>query len=289
MAEPAAPIVSVVIPMRDRAATIEAAIRSILFQTMPDWELILIDDGSRDDGPARVAAFGDPRINLIRHESSRGISCRRNQGTRLARGEFIAIMDSDDVCYPERFAVQVEKLRSDPTIDLLASNAVVFRRHGEAYGIFLTPQTHERIAADPYAGFFFPHPTWCGRSDWFRQHPYDERLPTAMDQDLLLRTAASSRFAAVDKILLGYRKERIHFTKNLLARTNRSRALWRYAVQADGHRRAAKEIAASFAEFAADIVTIGLGGGERLLHEKIPPLSNPEDIAKWHEVWRSVS
>ena len=195
--------------VRDSAATLNLAICSIIWQTLTDWELVLIDDGSRDDSAARAVAFGDPRIRIVRHEESRGLACRLNEAVRLARGEFIARMDADDICYPERLAVQVGVLQSDPRIDVLASKALVFRRQGEIVGVMSTPKTHEEIVAQPYRGFMFPHPTWCGRAAWFRKYQYDERLWITQDQELLLRAAGSSRFAAVNKILFGYRKERL--------------------------------------------------------------------------------
>src|SRR5450759_3790092 len=98
--------------MRDSAATLNFAIRSIIWQTLTDWELILINDGSHDDGAARAAKFGDPRIRIRRHDESRGLAYRLNEAVRLARGEFIARMDADDICYQERLAVQVGGLRS---------------------------------------------------------------------------------------------------------------------------------------------------------------------------------
>ena len=207
------PVVSVIMSMRDSAATLNSAIRSIIWQTLTDWELILIDDGSHDDGAARAAKFGDPRIRIIRHDESRGLACRLNEAVRLARGEFIARMDADDICYPERLAVQVGILRSDPGIDLLASKTLVFKRQGEIVGVMPAPATHDEIVARPYRGFPFTHPTWCGRAAWFRKYQYDERLWITQDQELLLRAAESSRLSAVNKILLGYRKERIRLDK----------------------------------------------------------------------------
>jgi glycosyltransferase involved in cell wall biosynthesis len=155
----AAPIVSVIMSMRDSAATIDAAIRSIIWQSFTDWELILIDDGSRDDGAARAAKFADSRIRIVPHPESRVPACRRNEAVDLARGEFIAIMDADDICYPERLAVQVSVLRSNPGIDVLATKAVLFRRRGEVLGVMRTPATHEEIVAYPYRGFPSTHPT----------------------------------------------------------------------------------------------------------------------------------
>jgi glycosyltransferase involved in cell wall biosynthesis len=284
-----APIVSVIMSMRDSAATIDAAIRSIICQTLTSWELILIDDGSRDDSAARAAAFGDPRIRIIRYEESRGPACRRNEAVRLARGEWIAVMDADDICYPERLAVQVGVLRSAPKIDVLASKAMVFRRQGEIVGVMPAPATHDEIVARPYRGFSFTHPTWCGKAAWFRKHQYDEKLRVVEDQELLLRAAASSHFAAIDKILLGYRKERINLSKSIRERTLFSRAIWRHAQQSGAYARAVTDIALQLAKFAADAVATGLGAEEWLLKQKLISPLTPDEAAQWRRIWSDIS
>jgi glycosyltransferase involved in cell wall biosynthesis len=275
--------------MRDSAKTLNSAIHSIIWQTLTDWELILIDDGSRDDSAVRAAEFGDPRIRIIHHDKSRGLACRLNEAVRLARGEFIARMDADDICYPERLAVQVGVLRSDSGIDVLASKAVVFRRQGEIVGVMPAPATHDEIVARPYRGFPFTHPTWCGKATWFRKYQYDERLWITQDQELLLRAAGSSRFAAVNKILLGYRKERIGLGKSLRGRMIFSAAIWRHAQQSGAYARAATDIALQLAKFAADAIATGLGSEEWLLKQKLNSSLAPEEAEQWRRVWREVS
>jgi len=275
--------------MRDGAATLNSAICSIIWQTLTDWELVLIDDGSRDDSAARAVAFGDPRIRIIRHEESRGLACRLNEAVRLARGEFIARMDADDICYPERLAVQVGVLRSDPGIDLLASKAVVFRRQGEIVGIMSTPVAHDEIVAQPYRGFMFPHPTWCGRAAWFRKYQYDERLWITQDQELLLRAAGSSRFAAVDKILLGYRKERLGLAKSLRGRMIYSAAIWRHAQRSGAYTRAVTGIALQLTKFVADVAATGVGAEEWLLKQKLNSSLASEEAEQWRMVWSEMS
>ena len=283
------PIVSIIMSMRDSAATLNSAIRSIIWQTLTDWELVLIDDGSRDDSATRVAAFGDPRIRIIRHEESRGLACRLNEAVRLARGEFIARMDADDICYPERLAVQVGVLRSDPGIDVVASKAVVFRRQGEIVGVMSTPTTHDEIVAQPYRGFMFPHPTWCGRAVWFRKYQYDERLWITQDQELLLRAAGSSRFSAVGKILLGYRKERLGLAKSLRGRMIYSAAIWRHAQQSGAYARAVTDIFLHLTKFAAEVTASGVGAEEWLLKQKLNSSLTPEEAEQWHMVWSEMS
>jgi glycosyltransferase involved in cell wall biosynthesis len=283
------PIVSIIMSMRDSAATLNSAIRSIIWQTLTDWELVLIDDGSRDDSATRVAAFGDPRIRIIRHEESRGLACRLNEAVRLARGEFTARMDADDICYPERLAVQVGVLRSDPGIDVVASKAVVFRRQGEIVGVMSTPTTHDEIVAQPYRGFMFPHPTWCGRAVWFRKYQYDERLWITQDQELLLRAAGSSRFSAVGKILLGYRKERLGLAKSLRGRMIYSAAIWRHARQSGAYARAVTDIFLHLTKFAAEVTASGVGAEEWLLKQKLNSSLTPEEAEQWHMVWSEMS
>lgn len=283
------PIVSIIMSMRDSAATLDSAIRSIIWQTLTDWELVLIDDGSRDDSAARAAKFGDARIRIIRYDESRGLACRLNEAVRLARGEFIARMDADDICYPERLAVQVGALRSDPGIDVLASKAVVFRRQGEIVGVMSTPATHDEIVAQPYRGFMFPHPTWCGRAAWFRKYQYDEWIWITQDQELLLRAAGSSRFAAVNKILLGYRKERLSLAKSLRGRMIYSAAIWRHARQSGTYARAVMDTALQLAKFAADAVATGLGAEEWLLKQKLISPLTPEEAEQWRMVWSEMS
>lgn len=275
--------------MRDGDATIEAAIRSVIWQTFEDWELILIDDGSRDHGAARAAKFGDPRIRIIRHEQSRGLAFRLNEAIGLARGEFIARMDVDDICYPERLATQLSVLQSDPRIDLLSSRGVVFRRQGEIVGVISAPTTHEEIVAHPYKGMPFLHPAWLGKAAWFRRHHYDETLLTAEDQELLLRTAACSRFATVDKILLGYRKERISLSKGFWGRLTYSRIIWRHARQSGAFARAAAEIGIHFVKFIPEIAAIIIGVDEWLLKQKFLFSMTLEETARWRTIWNAIS
>jgi glycosyltransferase involved in cell wall biosynthesis len=283
-----APLLSVIMSIRDSAATVAAAGRSILAQSLQDWELIVIDDGSKDDGAARLAAIGDPRIRIVRHEQSRGLACRLNEAVILSRGAFIARMDADDVCYPDRLAAQVALLMREPALDLVACKAVVFRGAGELIGVFPVASEHTAIAANPMLGFRFPHPTWCGRAAWFRDNPYDERMTRAQDQELLLRTAAKSRFGTVDTILFGYRDERLDLGKCLKGRLLFARALWREGGRSGQPAAALFGIAAQLAKATAEILTSKLGMQSRMLRQRYEPLG-ADDLAQWLTVWASVT
>ena len=101
------PLVSVVMPVYNREMYVGAAIESILGQTFTDFELIIVDDGSTDQSVAIIQGYRDPRIRLIRFSQNKGVSAARNVGNHEARGEFIAVMDSDDIALPKRLEKQL--------------------------------------------------------------------------------------------------------------------------------------------------------------------------------------
>ena len=91
---------SIVIPLYNKEATVERAIRSALSQTVQDFEIIVVNDGSTDNGPAVVKAISDSRIRLI-HQENQGVSAARNRGIAEAQHELIAFLDADDEWLPE--------------------------------------------------------------------------------------------------------------------------------------------------------------------------------------------
>src|SRR5262245_24449723 len=111
---PESPKVTVVIPVYNRERYVAAAIESILAQTFPDFELLVIDDGSADRSREVIRSYRDPRLHLVCNETNLGIPKTRNRGLQLAQGEYLAFLDSDDWAYPERLAKQVAFLDSRP-------------------------------------------------------------------------------------------------------------------------------------------------------------------------------
>lgn len=108
--------VSVVVPMHDGAATIDRALEAALGQTLAPCEVIVVDDASGDDGPARVAAVAarDPRVRLTRLGSNLGPSTARNLGWHVARGEWVAFLDADDWWHPRKLELQVAAMQRHP-------------------------------------------------------------------------------------------------------------------------------------------------------------------------------
>lgn len=105
------PLVSVIVPAYNHAAFVGEAIGSVLSQSLDNFEIIAIDDASQDDTAEVLAAFDDPRLTLLRHEQNRGAAQTLNEGITLARGEYLAILNSDDRYQPTRLAECLDTLR----------------------------------------------------------------------------------------------------------------------------------------------------------------------------------
>ncbi len=218
----APPLVTVAMPVYNAGKHLRLAVLSIIRQTFADWELLIIDDGSTDNSLQSIADINDARLHIVHDGRNKGLAARLNECIDLARGKYFARMDQDDVSYPERFARQIDTLQSDARLDLVATRAITVNEDNMAIGLFPCALVHEEICARPWRGFYFPHPTWLGRIEWFRKYRYAEPGPYfCEDQELLLRSYRESRFATVDSVLFGYRvRERIDWRK--LAKTRQT-------------------------------------------------------------------
>lgn len=282
-----APAVSFVMSMRNSEATLGLCLRSLQSQTVKDWELVLIDDGSSDGSVDLAVGVRDSRIRVHAFAVSAGLPTRLNQGVELARGEFIARMDADDISYPERLERQLEHIdRYD--LDLVGSGAVVFCGDGQAVGCFKVPSNHADIVARPWAGFPLPHPSWLGRADWFRANRYDPAKRYAQDQDLLLRAHRGSRLGAVSEPLLGYRQARISIEKSLVGRWNYSLSMIGEAARRSCYRTTAVTVAQQAVKAAADALLLACGREEVLRRRRYAPIGDMES-RRWDELWRVLN
>jgi len=239
-------------------------------------------------------SFNDSRIitistgEVIRDRGYYGVPVRLNQAVKLARGKYFARMDGDDIAYPERLEQQVRFLDEHPDIDLLATAVVVFGEDGRLLGCRPTPTTHADICSHPQAGFPMPHPTWMGRTDWFRKNPYRADAHRMEDKELLFRTHARSQFACLNEPLLAYRETSLSVSKIAVARANFIRVLARNAGRLCTVPDAFVGILGQMARLALDLTAILTGLNYRLLPHRARPVSLPQ-ARRWHEVWAGIS
>ncbi len=114
------PLVSVVLPVRDGLPYLRDSVESILGQTLSDLELVVVDDGSVDGSAEMLAAIPDHRLRVIAQDAL-GVAAARNAGLAASRGEFLAVMDADDISLPQRLEVQVRFLRGNADVAVVGS------------------------------------------------------------------------------------------------------------------------------------------------------------------------
>lgn len=201
------PRVSVVMPVFNGAAYLDAAIRSVLAQTFTAWELLVIDDGSADESATLAAAYGDPRIRLLRNDGNRGLPYTRNRGIEEARGEYLAFLDSDDIALPQRLAVQIDFLDRHPghvgiggwvqPIDAAGN----LRRHQWRY-----PGSPEYCRATLFFRQYFNTSTFTARTDALRAVRFSPEVPLAEDYDLFVRLGETASLSNLPVVLTHYRQ-----------------------------------------------------------------------------------
>ena len=115
------PVVSVIMPVFNGEAHLKEAIESILTQTFDDFELIIVNDGSKDRSGEIIRSFTDKRIRYMENDQNRGLIYSLNRAIDTAVGRYIARMDADDVCFPDRLEVQKKWLERNPCTSVVAS------------------------------------------------------------------------------------------------------------------------------------------------------------------------
>ena len=201
----ARPLVSVIMPAYNAAGFVREAIASVLQQTLRDFELIVVDDASTDATAQVVGGLGDARIVLIRLERNSGAVGARNAGIAIARGEYIALLDADDLADPRRLALQVDLLRHSGA-DLCAAN---YRRWDPLSGRVRGGFQYQRDAdLKALLTVYCPigNSTVTGKAAAFQGAAYDPAFAHAEDYELWTRLAAQGcRFVATTEALMTYR------------------------------------------------------------------------------------
>jgi glycosyltransferase involved in cell wall biosynthesis len=201
------PLISVVMPVRDGARWLGEAITSVQAQTLANFELIIIDDGSADDSPCimEASARSDPRIHTIR-QGRRGLVPALNRGLAESRGRFIARLDADDRAHPERLQRQSQYLDSHPEVGLLGTWAHKIDEQGSIRGALKPPTRPEQLAPLLARANPFVHPSIMVRKTIIQNVGYYRpAFEGAEDYDLWMRISEVTKIANLPKCLLQYR------------------------------------------------------------------------------------
>ncbi|WP_438481986.1 glycosyltransferase family 2 protein [Oleiharenicola lentus] len=204
------PLLSVLLPVHNAARYLPAALASLAAQTLTDFEIIAVDDGSTDTSPALLRAYGahDLRLNIISQENT-GIVGALNAGLGLARGYFIARMDADDIALPNRFATQLAYLREHPHCVAVGTDVLYVDPEGAPLVRHRPALDHATIIAQLLEGNggALVHPSVLFRRDAIEQAGgYRARYNWVEDLDLYLRLAAIGSLANLPDVFLHYRQ-----------------------------------------------------------------------------------
>jgi glycosyltransferase involved in cell wall biosynthesis len=221
-------LVSAVIPTYNYARFVGRAIDSVLAQSHAPIECIVVDDGSTDDTPGVLARYGD-RIRAIR-QVNRGLSAARNAGIGAARGEYVALLDADDVWKPAKIARQLEVLERDPDLGAVGCGLELTGETAAPRAVAVRPFTPDlparlrRVAVRDFwvegsgSGALVP------RRVFEAVGLFDEELRGAEDWDMWLRIAARFRIANVPEILVSISR---HGTGTFRNADKMERAQWK--------------------------------------------------------------
>ncbi|MGC1473624.1 MAG: glycosyltransferase [Psychroserpens sp.] len=212
-----APTISVLMSVYNGENYLSEAIKSVLAQTYRDFEFIIYDDASTD-GSSRILNYFadlDKRITLITNSKNRGLTANLKEGVNKANGKYLARMDADDICLPNRFQVQVNFFQEHDEISLLGSSVIYFDGAGKEFVAYQVVD-HEEIKIQLLLGFTLLHPSVMLRIEKFRDHDlnYDESHKYAQDHELWARAILVVKAYNIREPLLKMREHsnKISFT-----------------------------------------------------------------------------
>jgi len=206
-------LVSVIIPLYNREDYIGEAIDSLLSQTYENTEIIVVDDCSTDDGLSVVEGYGDTRIKLIKNEKNMGISYTRTRGLKEAKGEYIALLDSDDIAMPNRIEKQAVYLERNSKVGVVGSNRIEFC-NGKDIGISKHWLEAEELKVALLLDMPMSNPSLMMRRGVVEEFSYDSDYIVAEDYEFLYRVSKKWDLANLEEPLIKYRIHSGQITKN---------------------------------------------------------------------------
>lgn len=207
------PRVSVCIPAYNNEVYILDTINSVLAQTFTDFELVVIDDCSKDSTAAVVESVTDPRVRLVRNEKNLGMAGNWNRCIEEARGPFVKLLCADDILYPTSLELEVKALMENPDINLVSSDTALINMQGEQVGAFKRWPVNGRMNGRKLAKISLLFNNFFGApcDNLFRKAAalavggFDKAFPYILDFDLWLRLACTGDVYIIHEKLNGFR------------------------------------------------------------------------------------
>ena len=212
------PKISVIIPTFNRARYIGEAIRSVQGQTLKDWEMIIIDDGSTDDTEKIVheIAKSDPRISYFKNEKNLGIAKTRNRGLSLAQADYVAMLDSDDKWISsDKLAKQLEAFVKNEKLGIVGVNARFIDESGKVVGKNTNfPSDDAEIRkTELYRNILMQSGLLIKKEAIEKAGGYDSKFTICDDHDLWLKIGMDWQFMILPSVDLSYRIHKSGITK----------------------------------------------------------------------------
>lgn len=200
------PAISVVMAVYNDELYIERAVQSILKQSFQDFELIIVNDDSKDGTKEKLESLCmmDKRIKVLHNKKNRGLAYSLNRGIAVSKGKYIARMDGDDVALPKRLEKQYHYMENNPLIDICGSN---YKKIGMDSGVVAMSNESDDIKA--FLIFYSPlgHSTWFIRKSFLLEYDlkYNTKYRSAQDYELFYRCMNYANVACLQDVLLLYR------------------------------------------------------------------------------------
>jgi len=206
------PKVSVLMPVYNGESHVSTAIDSILAQTFTNFEFLVIDDGSTDSTAAIARAYDDPRLRFVENQRNLGIAATLNRGLGLARGDFIARMDADDISHPLRLEKQVAYLERHFDVGVLGTACQYIDESGNPGLVWSPPLEHTLLNWQLCFHCPLPHPSVIVRKEILSEVGGYAEVRYAEDYELWRRIAAMTRMASLSQPLVSLRRRSTSIT-----------------------------------------------------------------------------
>ena len=191
---PETPLVSVVLAAHDAERFLDAAVRSVLRQTLAELELVVVDDGSEDGTPELLARYEDSRLVVLRNDDRQGLAASLNLGLDHARGRYVARLDADDVAMPDRLERQLARIRAADGVAVLGTGVCELGPEGQLGAVHAMPASSLAVRWHSLFSSPFFHPTVLFDRELLEREGlrYDPSYLESEDYDLWARLPGSA-------------------------------------------------------------------------------------------------